>query len=45
MAGGYSYILGSHTGTLYIAVTSNQCVPPENPFLGLWWSKSLEQHG
>ena len=23
MAGGYIYILGSHTGTLYIGVTSN----------------------
>jgi hypothetical protein len=26
MAGGYIYILGSHTGTLYIGVTSNPCL-------------------
>jgi hypothetical protein len=44
MAGGYIYILGSHTGTLYIAVTI-KCVPPEDPVLGLRRLKSLEQHG
>jgi hypothetical protein len=43
MAGGYIYILGSHTGTLYIAVTIN-CVPPEDPVLGLRRLKSLDQH-
>jgi hypothetical protein len=30
MAGGYIYILGSLTDTLYIAVTI-KCVPPEDP--------------
>jgi hypothetical protein len=48
MAGGYIYILGSHTDSLYIGVTrpvTIKCVPPEDPVLGLRRSKRLEQHG
>jgi len=28
MAGGYIYILGSHTGTLYLGITSNLYLYP-----------------
>jgi hypothetical protein len=52
MAGGYIYILGSHTGTLYIGVIRNlylrvrqERVSQEDFVLGLRCLKSSERHG
>ena len=47
MVGGYIYILGSHTGTLYIGVTSNLSLRPapacrESRRDGATWSPARE---